>query len=233
MKILVAGSSSGIGRAITEKMLAENHSVIGLARDHQKFIPKSEHYSTFTIDFAEINLLEQQFKQLYQQHPDIDVIVCSIGYGDFAELEQFSVKRMQNIFNVNFLSQTILIKTFLPALKRKQFGKIILMGSECALKGEKKGTMYCATKFALRGFAQSLRKECTSSHVSVTLINPGMVKTPFFDELSFQPAAGNLHSIDAQQIATLVSMLISEENNCVYEEINLQPMKNAIEKRTC
>jgi len=232
MKILIAGSSSGIGKAIAEKMLSENHSVIGLARNHQKFIPDSKSYSTHTIDFAEINLLEQQFKQIQQKETDVDVIVCSVGYGDFAELEQFSVKRMQNIFNVNFLSQTILIKTFLPELKRKKFGKIILMGSECALEGEKKGTMYCATKFALRGFAQSLRKECASSHVTVTLINPGIVKTPFFDDLSFHPAQGILHSIEADQIAKLVSMLIAEEHNCVYEEINLQPMKKMIERRS-
>ncbi len=229
MKILIAGSSSGIGRSIAEKMLTENHHVIGLARQHEKFIPDTKKYVTYSVDFSNINTLEQQFKQIQQAESPIDVIVCSVGYGDFAELEQFSVQRMQNILNVNFLSQAILIKTFLSQFKKRNAGKIILIGSECALDGAKKATMYCASKFALRGFAQSLRKECAAAQVMVTLINPGIVNTPFFADLDFRPAKGELHAIEANQIATLVSNIISEESNCVFEEINLQPMKKVIE----
>lgn len=226
--ILIAGSSSGIGRAIAEKVLQENNRVIGLARHRQTFA--HDYYITYKIDFSKINELETHFKTISQEHAKIDALICSVGFGDFAFVEQFSVQRMQHLLNVNFLSQAILIKTFLPKFKRQGYGKIILIGSECALEGQKQGAMYCASKFALRGFAQSLRKECVANNVAVTLINPGFVATPFFEALEFAPAEGEEFSIQAEQIASLISTIMNEKNNCVYEEINLQPMKKAIKK---
>lgn len=231
MKILITGSSSGIGRAICEKMLAANHTIIGLARFHDKFSPQNENYLTYSIDFSLLNHLEENLKKIIEKHPDIDAIVCSSGYGEFAELEQFSFKKMQKLMNVNFLSQALLVKLILPKMKKNKKGQIILIGSECSLEGQKKGSIYCASKFALRGFSQSIRKECVSSSISVTLINPGMVDTPFFDHLSFAPAEGEEYSIDPKQIADMVSLILSKEDSCVYEEINLQPMKKNIISR--
>lgn len=230
MKILISGSSSGIGKAITEKMLASNHSVIGLARNHEKFSPQTDQYYTYSMDFSRIANLEKEFRAIHQDHPHIDMIICCAGYGEFCEFEQFSVTKMQNLMNVNFMSQAVLVKTFLPSLKKQKSGKIIFIGSECSLEGQKKGSMYCASKFALRGFAQSLRKECASANICVTLVNPGFVDTPFFNELTFRPAPGLEHAIQSEQIALLISTLVNEKNNCVFEEINLQPMKKVIEK---
>ena len=61
------------------------------------------------------------------------------------------------------------------------------MGSEAALAGTAQGSLYCAAKFALRGLAQALRAECARAGIRVTLVNPGMVQSPFFDELDFRP----------------------------------------------
>lgn len=231
MKIIIAGSSSGIGRATTEKLLSECHNIIGLARQHDKFKPTDSNYLPISIDFSDSKNLEEQFKALQKVHSDSEALICSAGYGKFVELEQFSFAQMQHLMQVNFLSQALLIKTFLPAFKKKKAGKIIILGSECALEGQKKGSFYCASKFALRGFAQSLRKECVSSHISVTLINPGFVKTPFFHDLDFAPADGNENAIHPEQIAKLISSIVKEEHNCVYEEINLQPLKKVLIKK--
>ncbi len=229
---LITGSSSGIGRAIAEHLLKKNHKIIGLARDHSKFNPSSSDYFSYSIDFAKIQQLETKCREIHKEQPQINNIICCAGYGEFAELEQFSVAQMQNMLNVNFLSQAILIKTFLPSLKKISSAKIIMLGSECALDGQKKGSIYCASKFALRGFAQSLRKECSSSQVAVTLINPGMVDTPFFDDLTFRPGSDPSHSIQASQIAQTVMLLLDQRDNFVFEEINLQPMKKVIEKKS-
>jgi short-subunit dehydrogenase len=93
--------------------------------------------------------------------------------------------------NLNFVSQSFLAKEFLPALKRKALADLIFIGSEAALAGSRKGSIYCASKFALRGFSQSLRDECAKSSVRVSLINPGMVKTDFFQSLTFEPGEEN------------------------------------------
>lgn len=230
MKILISGSSSGIGLAITKKLLADNHSVIGLARHRKTPVLEATQYHRYAIDFADIAQLESSLRAIQREHPDVDALICCVGYGKFAELEQFSVAQMQNIMNVNFLSQAVLIKTFLPQLKAKKSGKIIVLGSECALEGYKKGSLYCASKFALRGFTQSLRKECVVNHIAVTLINPGLVDTPFFDDLSFRPAKGEEFSLRPDNIADLVGFLLMQHPVGVYEEINLQPLKQAVQK---
>lgn len=229
--ILIAGASSGIGQAIAERCLSEKYTVIGLARDHTKFNPASKNYQFYSIDFSEINQLESQFKKIQKSHANVDAIICCVGYGEFAELEQLSVKNMQRILQVNFLSQAILMKTFLSDFKKRKTGKYIVMGSECALSGYKKATLYCASKFALRGFTQSLRQECATAEIGVTLINPGLVDTPFFDKLNFNPVEGKCYAISAEQIAECVLHVLTEDNNCVYEEINLQPMKRAVKKK--
>lgn len=229
-KIIVSGSTSGIGKIVSERLISLGFGVIGLARQHNKF-NKMDNYFPYATDFSDINELSKILHQISMDHPSIHGIICCAGYGIFKELEQFSISQMQNLMNVNFLSQAILIKTFLSILKSESLGKIIIMGSECALEGQKKGTLYCASKFALRGFCQSLRKECTSANVSVTLINPGMVKTPFFDTLDFEPGDEIHNSIDPNQIADTIILLMHTQNNCVFEEINLQQMKKVIKKK--
>jgi len=228
-KIVISGSSSGIGKTIAQFMLSKNCIVLGLARHHEKFNPENPNYNPIPIDFSKINDVELQIKSLVIAHPDIDAVICSAGYGRFADVEQFSVAQMQRIMNVNFLSQAILIKNLLPHLKKKG-GKIIIIGSEAAIHGHKKGSLYCASKFALRGFSQSLRQECAAASISVTLINPGMVETSFFDELSFKPGENFENSINPLQIAKTVELVLDMENNCVLDEINIQPMKKVVMK---
>jgi len=228
--ILISGSSSGIGRAIAEKLLTQGHHVLGLARQHKKFQPDNPNYNPFTVDFSKLNTLEKELKLIQKQQPDVQSIICCAGYGHFTELEQFSFQQMQDIMNVNFLSQALLIKTFLSNMKKKSNSKIIIMGSECALEGYKKGSLYCASKFALRGFAQSLRKECASAKIAVTLINPGLVETPFFQSLQFKPGNAADNAIRAEQIADTVDLLMQSDNHCVYEEITIQPMNKVIQR---
>ncbi len=231
-KVLISGSSSGIGKAIAEKALHTNHAVVGLARSHEKFNPDDKNYHTYSIDFSKTNDIEHNLKSIHKQHSDINTIICCAGFGHFHELEQFSFAKMQEIMNVNFLSQAILIKTFLPDLKKQDNSKVIILGSECALEGQKKASMYCASKFALRGFAQSLRKECASAGVAVTIINPGLVETPFYDDLQFKPGDAHDNAIQPEQIANTIAMLIDLDNNCVFEELALQPMKKVVQRKS-
>jgi 3-hydroxy acid dehydrogenase / malonic semialdehyde reductase len=228
MKIIISGSSSGIGRAITLKLLELGYEVIGLARNHQKFNPQNSRYLTYTVDFSDIRNAEQILKQIHSEHPRVDAIISNAGYGRFGALEQFSTAQISDLVNVNFLGQVLLVKTWLSAFKRQKQGRIILMGSESALSGAKQGSIYCATKFAVRGFAQSLRAECRSAGISVTLVNPGLVSTPFFDNLHFIPGSDPLNAMQPEDIASAIAYLLQSENRFVVEEINMQPSRPAI-----
>lgn len=228
--ILITGSTSGIGKAIARQCITDGHHVIGLARNHHKVDFSTDSYTPYAIDFANIANLEQKLKPIVKQHPEISTLICCAGYGEFKFIEQFSVKQMQQLMDVNFLSQAVVIKSLLPSFKKQTASKIIVLSSQSGLKGGKEGSLYSASKFALRGFCQSLREETKQQNLAVTLINPGMVSTPFFQDLHFSPGAAPQNSIHSKQIATLVQSILNTANNCVVAEINLEPMQQAVEK---
>lgn len=227
-KIIISGSSSGIGRAIAQKLLQLNYQVIGLARNHQKFVPGSPNYLPYAIDFSDLKNAESILKSICQEHPQVETIIGNAGYGRFGMLEQFSLQQITDLLNVNFLGQALLVKNFLPLMKQRQAGKIIFIGSEASLAGAKEGSIYCASKFALRGFAQSLRAECRHAGIGVTLVNPGLAATPFFDNLHFSPGSAPENSLQPEDIAETIAHLVQLPDHCLVEELNLQPLKPAI-----
>ena len=76
-KILITGSSSGIGREVARSFLSQGHQVIGIARDHSKFSDAGDGYIPYQIDLAKIDNLEKQFKAIGKEHADIDILFCS------------------------------------------------------------------------------------------------------------------------------------------------------------
>lgn len=226
--LLVTGASSGIGRACAVALLNQGHSVIGLSRDCKKFITDHPGFSSIEIDLSDLATLPDKIKQLIKQYPTIDAIVFSAGKGQFSSLEEFSFTQIQEIINLNFISQSFLAKGFLPVLKRKTLADLIFIGSEAALSGSRKGSIYCASKFALRGFSQALRDECAKSSVRVSLINPGMVKTDFFQSLTFEPGRHESQHLLAEDVAEAVNYILNARKGIIIDEINLNPANNVI-----
>lgn len=227
---LVTGSRSGIGKCITEMLLQEGANVLGVSRENEHYRERNG-YTIVHSDLSEISGLESQFKKLFAEHHDVDGLICSAGVGHFGALEQFSVKKMQHIMNVNFMSQAILARLILPKLKKKGTGDIVFIGSEAALAGSKNGAMYCASKFALRGFAQSLRAECAKGGVRISTINPGMVQTSFFESLDFQPGEAPENYIKPSDVSDAVKLILTARSSTVFDEINLSPLKKVIRSK--
>jgi NADP-dependent 3-hydroxy acid dehydrogenase YdfG len=230
--VLVTGASSGIGEAITEKILHLGHQVIGISRNPDQIARNSDSFFGFSMDFSKPDKLSAQLKILKKQYPDIDAIIFSAGIGLFGNLEQFSHHQIQNLLAVNFTSQVFLTREFIPELKKKSFADLIYIGSEAALKGARQGSIYCASKFALRGFTQALREECAKNDVRVSLINPGMVKTDFFEQLSFEPGDELNQHLLAEDIADAVAYILNARPGIVIDEINLNPANKVVRNKS-
>lgn len=227
--VLVSGASSGIGRAIAEKLLNQGHHVIGICRDSGQFQHPLPNFTGMELDFSRLADIPSFAKQLQQAVPELDSVIFAAGYGQFGHLEQFSYQQIENLLTVNFTAQVFLTRALLPKLKQKPQSNLIYIGSEAALKGSRNGTIYCATKFALRGFSQALRDECGKSTVRVSLINPGMVDTGFFDTLDFRPGQQAWQALQADDIADAASYILQAGVHCVIDEINLNPPNRVIE----
>jgi len=230
-KILVTGASAGIGKATCQKLLTDGHHVIGVARDFSKFPVTDNAFTPISLDLEALEALPAQLQTLAKEHHDIDAVICCAGRGQFGSLEEFSYEQIRSLIDLNFISQAYIARAFLPALKRQQSGTLIFIGSEAALRGSRKGSIYCASKFAVRGLAQALRDECSKSGVSVSIVNPGMVKTEFFDQLSFTHGDDKDNYLLPEDVADAIALIINARGSAVLDEINLSPLKNVVQPK--
>ena len=226
--VLVTGSSSGIGYEITSKLLNLGAKVIGIARNHDRSNLENKNYVTYNCDVSVHHKLEKILKQILKNHPQINCLISNAGYGDFGPLENFSTLQINNFVATNLTSHLVITKLLLPHFKRNKMGDIIFIGSEAGLIGAKNGSLYCAAKFGLRGFTESLSKDVASKNIRVSIINPGMVRTPFFDNLNFEPGTDKGNALSIKDISSTVACVLNLSRDTIVDEINLSPSKNAI-----
>ena len=230
-KMLLTGASGGIGRSIATLLLSSDWRIVGVGRDPARPEFSQKEFSQATIDLSDLEHLPEQLRLLASEHEDIDSVVCAAGVGRFGSLEEFSYQQIRELIDINLTSQLYVVRAFLPLLKRRGRGDLVLIGSEAALAGGARGAVYSATKFALRGFCQSLRQESAAAGIRVTLINPGMVRTEFFDQLDFEPGEDLAHAIVPEDIAVAVKMVLSARAETVFDEINLSPLKKVVRRK--
>ncbi len=230
-KMLLTGASGGIGRSIATLLLSSDWRIVGVGRDPARPGFSQKEFSQATIDLSDLEHLPEQLRFLASEHEDIDSVVCAAGVGRFGSLEEFSYEQIRELIDINLTSQLYVVRAFLPLLKRRGRGDVVLIGSEAALAGGARGAIYSATKFALRGFCQSLRQESAAAGIRVTLINPGMVRTGFFDQLDFEPGEDLAHAIAPEDIAVAVRMVLSARAETVFDEINRSPLKKVVRRK--
>ncbi|MFT5258430.1 MAG: 3-hydroxy acid dehydrogenase/malonic semialdehyde reductase [Saprospiraceae bacterium] len=231
---LVTGASSGIGRAVSYALLKAGHEVIGVSRNISTQTIDHPRFSGFDMDLSNISQIEHDAKKLkalgQQKGGFLGTVFCA-GAGKFGFLEQLSTQQIRDQIDLNLTSQIVLTKQLINQFKQQNSAILIYMGSEAALRGGRQGTIYCASKFGLRGFVQALNEECGTSGVRATIINPGMVNTPFFDGLHFQPGENEMNSIDPNTIGGLVAHLVDAPIETVVDEVTLSPRKKVILKK--
>jgi short-subunit dehydrogenase len=227
-RALITGSSSGIGLAISRRLLEQGYEVTGISRRGQTDALRHENFSAETIDLVDLVTLEARLKAILEAR-EFDCFVHAAGQGYFGSVEQFSVAQIENSIRVNLLSGMIICRSLLPRLRRRGAGRIVFIGSESALQAGRKGALYSAAKFGLRGFCLALREDCASDGIQVSLVNPGMVRSPFFDTLPFAPGAAPENAIEVSDVAEVVSQILDSSPSIVIDEINMSPRIKSID----
>ena len=231
-KILITGSSSGIGMAAAESFLSKGHEVIGISRRIPQALTENLSYTHYQIDLSKLNDLKKKFKEITEKHPDLSIVILNAGMGLFKEIDQISTHDIIKVVNVNLVSQMILLNLLVKNLRKISNAKIIFIGSEAGLSGSKKSSIYSATKFAIRGFAQSLQKDLSNTNIQVNLLNPGAIETEFYNNLNFIPGGHNNNSISVKQITDLINFIIEQKNNFYFEEINLKQIQRVFNNKS-
>lgn len=228
---IVTGSSRGIGLSISKKLLKNGGTVVGVSRQKSNQEIKNENYHHFPLDLFEIQKIDNSFRKILKTFPHTDCLISNAGYGSFKSIEEFKNDEIIKMLNLNLISHLLICKILVPHFKKKKKGDLIFLGSEASHLPGKKGSVYCASKFGLRGFTQSLRKECSNRNIKVTLINPGMVKTNFFKNQNFEPRDTDTSVLKSKEVAKTILNTLKSSSGAVYDEINITPLNKIIDKK--
>ena len=223
---MVTGAGSGIGAAIASRLASDGYEVIGVQRSGteggHRHVP---------VDLRDPAKVAEVGKTLAEELDRLAVVVLAAGVGRFGSLEEFSPGQIRELIDVDLVSNVILSRYLVPKLKRLGGGRLILIGSEAGLRGSRQGAVYCAAKFGLRGFAQALRDECAGANVRVTILHPGMVRTPFFDDLDFEPGPRPENALRAEDVADAVEYVLRAPDHAVVDEVELSPRVRVVRRK--
>ncbi len=222
---LVSGATSGIGLAISRKLLKLGYVVYGIGRDFSQTKTLGENFHPLQLNLSNI---QHSSKELENIDVDFDVLVNSAGIGIFEPHEELNPKKIEELISINLTSSITLTNIFLRGIK-KQKGYIFNITSVEATRSSKFSALYSATKSGLRAFSHALFEEVRKDGVKVVSINPDMTKTPFFDELRFECAENCECSIDADEIADFVEFAL--KSSFVPTDVTLRPQKFGILKK--
>ena len=226
--VLVTGASSGIGLASARLLLANGYRVIGISRRGAVNEFAAADFIGIELDLGDLAAVEAGLRDILRDH-EIDALLHAAGQGRFGSIEQFSLAQIENLLRVNLASAIVISRALLPGMRRRGRGRLIFIGSESALEPGKKGALYCASKFGLRGFCLSLRDDCAADGIQVSLIHPGMVRSPFFDEQAFAPAAAAENAVEPGDVAAAAWQVLQSSSSIVIDEIRLTPRVKSID----
>ncbi|MFK7892070.1 MAG: SDR family oxidoreductase [Granulosicoccus sp.] len=227
--VIVTGSSRGIGRACCDTLAERGISCVSLSRTRPKHLPDTETH--YCVDLSDLRSTATVLAKLLREH-SVSALICNAGRGDIGSLENFSVDQINDSITLNLISPLIISRLCAPAFRARDRSNIVFIGSTSAVAGARYGSVYSAAKFGLRGIAQSLHYELAGANCHVGIVNPGMVRTGFFETLDFEPGPEQAHALQAEQVADAVMSLLLAPDNALISEILIQPPHHVVRKKS-
>jgi len=132
-----------------------------------------------SLDVVDANSINAAVKKIIEDDGRIDVLVNNAGYSVFGGVEMVSNEVMREQFDTNFFGAVMCMKAVLPHMRAQRSGKIINISSIGGVWGQPFNDIYCASKFALEGFSESMASVYSQFGVYVTCVEPGAIKSDF------------------------------------------------------
>ncbi|KAF1302936.1 SDR family oxidoreductase [Enterococcus saccharolyticus] len=201
--VLVTGGSTGLGEQICYEaakqgaivvVCARRIHLIGQVKEHCMELSHKKAYA-FQLDIANPDSIDSLMGKLKEEVGTVDVLVNDAGFGHFEDFVSFDMALARNMFEVNVLGMMLLTQRIAVEMLEQQAGHIINVASMAGKMATPKSTVYSATKFAVLGFSNALRLELKPFNIFVTTVNPGPIKTDFFDKAD--PSGNYLENVGA------------------------------------
>jgi short-subunit dehydrogenase len=180
---LVTGASSGIGRASAERLARMGARVVGLGRDEDALaeLVRRTGGRSVTADLGVGGEAARAAAAARGAFGRIDVLVNCAGQGWLGPFADQAPEGIERLVRVNLLGTLLLTRAVLPEMLERGAGRVVVVSSIAGHVGVREEATYAATKAGLNAFSESLRQELRGTGVTVTVVSPGAVDTPFFE----------------------------------------------------
>jgi NADP-dependent 3-hydroxy acid dehydrogenase YdfG len=237
----ITGTSTGLGRALTEKLLEQGHRVVATVRKLNALDDLKEQYGNqlevVKLDVTDTPGIKEVIKNAFENLGKIDVIVNNAGYALFCAAEEASDEQIKQEIETNITGSVQVIRAALPFLRAQGGGRILQVSSAGGQTTYPNFSYYHLTKWAVEGFCDTLAKEVAPLNIGVTIIEPGahktsfgtgMVTAPVIEAYDKTPAGDVRRAVEAGNfpIKGDVDRTVQEIINCV--DISPAPLRLAL-----
>ena len=183
-KVLITGAGSGLGAELAKCYSEQGDHIILVGRNEENLknvsnsiVEKGFSAEYFVTDITKQEQMDKLKQSIREKHSQIDCLINNAGVGYFGAIEKLTVDEMNAMIDVN-VKGTIMVTTTLLPYTRERILNII---STAGLRGKINEAVYCASKFAIRGFTESLQKELAENKIRLTAVYMGGMDTPFWE----------------------------------------------------
>ena len=211
---LVTGSSSGIGYETSLSLAREGYFTYATMRDLKKeaVIKKIAEEENLPLKVIELDVdnddsVQNAVETIIDEKQRIDVLVNNAGWGIWGTAEDVSIEEFRAQFETNFFSVVRMIQKVAPIMRKQGTGDIVNISSIAGRIGFPVSTAYISSKFAIEGLSESLRYELGPFGVDVIIIEPGVIKTNFFDSMKTAKKADDTYKEITEKVISGVKMM--------------------------
>lgn len=227
--ILISGVTSGFGKAFLEKFYG-SYNIAGFATNAEKIAKLQTEFPNALLSKGDVTNPEdvaEIVQNTISKFSTIDILINNAGFGYFANADEYEIDTVSKMVDTNVKGVMLLTRETLPHMKSQKSGLVINIASSAARISLPSSEMYAATKFAVKGYSEGLRKEVTPFGIKVATISPGMVKTNFFtkDEIDRREKlkGDKIVMLDVADIVKCAEFIITQSQHCEVRDIFLTP----------
>ncbi len=182
---VLTGAASGIGRALAVRLAQEKIAGIAISDVNEAELLETAamvdaagvRVSAHVIDVSKLEQVQRFADEAVAEHGRVTHLINNAGVGVIGTFEQLSLDDFEWLMSINFWGVIYGCKVFLPILKEQETAHILNVSSVFGFIAPEEQTAYCSSKFAVRGFTESLRHELAGSSITVSAIHPGGIRT--------------------------------------------------------
>jgi NADP-dependent 3-hydroxy acid dehydrogenase YdfG len=229
---VVTGAGSGVGRAAAIRLVKEGWSVALIGRREDALTETAsltndvDRTLVVSCDVGDPAAVAKMAAEVLARYGEVDALVHSAGTNiPRRGWDVLAVDDYRNVIDINLNGAFYCARAFLPTMRRKGAGSIVLIVSDAGIVANAKaGPAYVASKFAERGLAQSINAEERGNGIRATSICPGDIDTPILEKRPVIPnAEARLKMLQPEDVVECVMLAINLPSRAVVEELSIRP----------